>query len=421
MSQAFIVGLGPVSLATARLLERNGLGFRFLARYSDRSEQRASRLENGGVPFRVMVEKPELASWSGIVRGSVSFFDSTLETGLCHDPTSLLFLAVPHTAYEEVIHALDLASFEGGIVLLSPGLGASARIESLLGHSRVFTLANFWGAAKYHDSEVVLKAIKKRVYAGTDDPALGLRLRDLFRHTEIEITSLSSSLAAEFRNITLYVHPVFTFAPITFRASLGLDSVPKYLYKLFPEGPIERRRTKLYAAFTEEVMNLAAGLGIPRFNFLSFLHRDNYSVPSCFLEEEEVDQFPDLDSDRQGDLIYARYSGLLVDALSQPDRDGRYFDFSAVPVSRVDFDKEDNPAPRIISEDLFHLLLLCRLAQALAMDTPALENLVGDYQDTIRQLSASKAKTWARFRGVIEEQVETRAAALLGKKQSIAS
>lgn len=385
MTKSVILGLGPVGMATARLLERNGLSYRFLTRRSTRGESRKKQLEGEGIRFEALAERPAMAAWSGLVRGQVSFLDQPdTERG------GLLFLAVPHTAYQEALDCLDPTHYES-IVLLSPGLASGSAVSARVGHDRVLSMANFWGAAKYRDGIVSLKAIKKKVYAGSGDRALAEQVKELFDCCETNLNFLSSCLEAEFRNITLYVHPPLSLAPLSLGAALDLDPTPKYLYKLYPEGPIERRRMRLYARYVDEVMNIGSRLGVEPFNFLSFLHRDNYQVPSCFLENEEADGYPGLEVSQQGDLLFARYSGLLVDAYSQPDENGRYFDFSAVPVQKAKFTENGKVIlPRLLEEDLFHLLLLREMSHRMELSCPGLEELWGDYRDLVLQLSPAK-------------------------------
>ncbi len=407
MTHSAIVGLGPVALATARLLERNGKDYSFLARRNDGAEARQSRLEKEGIPFRSLPTRPELATWDGRVKGQVRFLDRSESVN-----AKLLFLAVPHTAYEEVLSTLDLDCYEA-IVLLNPCLGNSSRVQGMVGPDRVLSLANFWGAAKCQDDGVILKAVKKRVAVGSSNGALLNEVCRLLDTVGLGTAPCNSCVEAELRNITLYVHPVLCLAPLSLRCAFGLDSSPKYLYKLFPEGPVERRRTELYARYAQEVMAIGSALGARPFNLLAFLHRDNYQVPVCFLEPQEVDQYPELDSRRRGDLLYARYSGLLIDSLSEPDEKGRYFDFSAVPIEGVRFDSEGTPlVPRLIGESLFQVLTLRRLAAELSLEAPALEQLWQEYLQVTESLPQAQQSALSRYLEPLQKRAEQTAQSL---------
>lgn len=406
MSHSVIVGLGPVALATARLLEKNGREYSFLARRNDQAESRQAALEKEGIPFRSLPSRPELATWDGTVNGQVRFLDRPDAVA-----ADLLLLAVPHTAYEAVLSSLDLAHYKA-IILLNPCLGSSSRVRALVGHDRVLCLANFWGAAKFLEDTVLLKALKKRIAIGSSDQELLERVSQLFESAGLETTPCSSCLEAELRNITLYVHPVFCLAPLSLKAAFEIDPTPKYLYKLFPEGPIERRRTELYARFADEVMEVGSILGARSFNLLAFLHRDNYQVPDCFLEPQEVDQYPEFDSRRRGDLLYARYSGLLVDSHSEPDEKGHYFDFSAVPIEKVSFSSGKALVPRLLGESLFQVMVLRQLGAQLPLATPALDQLWQDYCCTTEALPEIQRLALSRYLKPLQQTAEETARSL---------
>jgi len=149
------------------------------------------------------------------------------------------------------------------------------------------------------------------------------------------------------------------------------------------------------------------------FNLLAFLHRDNYRVPSCFLEEDEVDRFPTLSTEQQGDLLYARYTGLLVDAHSDPDQDGRYFDFSAVPVTTIDFEKAS--LPRLLTEDIYHLCLLRALSRRLHLTCPAIDRLYADLHVVLSELSTSARELLEGHMESTNTKIERRVETLLAK------
>jgi len=79
-------------------------------------------------------------------------------------------------------------------------------------------------------------------------------------------------------------------------------------------------------------------------------------VLDCYLNDEEVQSFPSLSIKEQGRLIFSRYVGLLIDAKSTPDENGFYFDFSAVPMPTTSFDNGEVLLPRILEEDIYHII-----------------------------------------------------------------
>lgn len=360
-----IVGLGPVGLMVAALLQRAGQELVFWARPSKRSRKTSSLLDSTGV--KIYSELPRCPLDGETIRGR------TVEMTGPLSPVENLYLCTPHTEYEAVVENLKGGSFQN-VVLLSSGLGSSSRLTLELRETvfRLRAFNNFFGAAKFRGDQLHLKALKRRVFLSEGEE---LNLAVALRSLGVEVSSVASPLEAELRNITLYAHTAFGLAPHTLEAVFGLVSTPRYLYKLFPEGPVERERTRVYAAFFEEVMEVARHLGAEPFNLLQFLHRDNYPVPGCFLSEDEVLTYPSLPLERKGDLLFARYAGLLVDAGSTPDPNGRFFDFSAVAIGRAIFSEGRLRLPRVQSEELYHLQLLRHLSRRLGLTLKTVERI----------------------------------------------
>ncbi|MEJ7443121.1 opine metallophore biosynthesis dehydrogenase, partial [Staphylococcus warneri] len=73
----------------------------------------------------------------------------------------------------------------------------------------------------------------------------------------------------------------------------------------------------------------------PSVNLLKFMVKENYPVRPETLNEADISQFESLPSVKQEYLLYVRYSAILIDPFSQPDQEGRYFDFSAVPFKQL--------------------------------------------------------------------------------------
>lgn len=375
MIKAAIVGLGPVAITLASRLQKSGHSFYFLAR----PNKRASLLQNQGIKIEGLEKRSELQEWNDCVQSEVLSLNQNILPA-----AEYLFLAVPHTSFLEVLEQLDLSQFTN-IILLNSGLGFSQQVMNLVGHHRVLTFSNFFAAAKFYGDKVIVKAVKRKVYIGTVENELAEFVQQLLPPSLLDIEALGNCFAAEFRNITLYAHPPFSMAPVSLNWALGLEKVPKYMYKLFPEGPIERRRMKLYAQFVEDIFAIAAKLNVESFNFLHFMHHENYPVLDCFLNSEEVASYPKSDLRKKGDLLFARYCGLLVDTKSQPDEQGRYFDFSAVPVQRVEFEKDNNDIklPRILEEDIYHLSLLQSLARRFQLPCPAIDHFLSDLDKVV--------------------------------------
>ncbi len=372
-----ILGAGPVGLAVAALLQKQGQDFSFWLRDTDRSKARARQLRSSGFRFTSGSLCPPLDGLQ--VKGPCY----SLSVPELLPQVDTLYLCTPHTQFSQVIECLPDGCYQR-LVLLNSGLGCTEELKSQT-KAECWTFSNFFGAAKIEGSRVVLRALKKNVFLSRQaSHCFGRKLRAI----GVKVTPVELGLEAEIRNITLYSHAIFGLAPHTLEAVFSLTQTPRYLYKLFPEGPVERRRTLLYANFFNDVMRLCERLGVPGFNLLHFLHHDNYPVSHHFLSELEVQQFPNLSPTRQGDLLYARYTGLLVDPNSTPDSRGRYFDFSAVPVERAELKDGVLRLPRVVEEELYHLTLLRALAGELELHLGAVEHLWAEANKVLTRLRA---------------------------------
>jgi hypothetical protein len=75
---------------------------------------------------------------------------------------------------------------------------------------------------------------------------------------------------------------------------------------------------------------------------------------------------------------------LLVDPFSIPDKNGRYFDFSAVPIQKVYQDKEGYcHIPRIPKEEYYRLKLLQGIAREAGVPTPIIDGFIEKYEQKL--------------------------------------
>lgn len=394
-----IVGLGPVALLTSSLLRQAGVDFYFLSRSSERSHHVARLLQSpDGLPVRQTFGATfSLPPLRGEVRQSPE--EQTESTILC----------VPNTEFVSAFRALQSADIKE-IVLMNSGLGCTSELAACGVRPTVFS--NFFAAAKLSGSELLWKALKRKIFLGGSGKLSTLLARAL-ETLGVEVAT-TSPLQAEFRNITLYAHAVFGLAPHTLERVFGLVDHPRYLYKLYPEGPLERRRTLVYAGFFQDVMRIAQDLGEAPFNLLRFLHTDNYPVSEQFLNDDEVESFPDLALERQGDLLFARYTGLLVDPTSKPDAQGRYFDFSAVPIQQARWQADTFQIPRVPSEDIYNLILLRTLGRELNLDLVWLDKLWNGLQQVLQKLEARERAAVESFMATSLERAQVVASAMHG-------
>ena len=120
---------------------------------------------------------------------------------------------------------------------------------------------------------------------------------------------------------------------------------------------------------SEDYKRLLNHLGVEEINLLRFLNDDSYPVPSRMVSRRWIDHFPQLAPAEQRYALFTRYTALLVDPYSEPDAQGRYYDFSAVRVTRV-FQNAQGLwcLPRVPLEDVRKLRALVLLAERRRRD-----------------------------------------------------
>ncbi len=311
-----------------------------------------------------------------------------------------LILAVPADQYHDVLRQVPWAALPQlrSLILLSPSIGSGLMAQSLLqeagqSHVEVISLSSYYADTKYQNAEqpyrAYTKAFKQRIYlagAGTRSDCAELDwLCSLLARHGIDAQRCSSLLAAERFSITNYVHPPLALAETTLQAIFEPQAPIQYLYKTHPEGPICPEAIADMLALSQDYQQLLNRLGIEAINLLRFLNDDNYPVPPRMVSRRWIDQFPQLTPTEQCYALFTRYTALLVDPYSEPDAQGRYYDFSAVRVARVFQDAQGRwRLPRVPQEDVRKLRVLVLLAQRLDVEMPAAQRLLARFQQALQ-------------------------------------
>ncbi|BEM57649.1 hypothetical protein SME22J_15100 [Serratia marcescens] len=312
-----------------------------------------------------------------------------------------LILAVPADQYHGVLRQVPWAALPQlrSLILLSPSIGSGLMAQSLLqeagqSHVEVISLSSYYADTKYQNAEqpyrAYTKAFKQRIYlagagAGSDCAELDWLCSLLARHG-IDAQRCDSLLAAERFSITNYVHPPLALADTTLRAIFQPQAPIQYLYKTHPEGPICPEAIADMLALSQDYQQLLNRFGIEAINLLRFLNDDNYPVPPRMVSRRWIDQFPQLAPTEQCYALFTRYTALLVDPYSEPDAQGRYYDFSAVRVARVFQDAQGRwRLPRVPQEDVRKLRVLVLLAQRLDVEMPAAQRLLARFQQALQR------------------------------------
>ncbi|WP_413715860.1 opine metallophore biosynthesis dehydrogenase [Serratia ureilytica] len=312
-----------------------------------------------------------------------------------------LILAVPADQYHDVLRQVPWAALPQlrSLILLSPSIGSGLMAQSLLqeagqSHVEVISLSSYYADTKYQNAEqpysAYTKAFKQRIYlagAGTRSDCAELDwLCSLLARHGIDAQRCNSQLAAERFSITNYVHPPLALAETTLQAIFQPQAPIQYLYKTHPEGPICPEAIADMLALSQDYQQLLNRFGIEAINLLRFLNDDNYPVPPRMVSRRWIDQFPQLAPMEQCYALFTRYTALLVDPYSEPDAQGRYYDFSAVRVARVFQDVQGRwRLPRVPQEDVRKLRVLVLLAQRLDVEMPAAQRLLARFQQALQR------------------------------------
>ncbi|WP_369324506.1 opine metallophore biosynthesis dehydrogenase [Serratia marcescens] len=312
-----------------------------------------------------------------------------------------LILAVPADQYHDVLRQVPWAALPQlrSLILLSPSIGSGLMAQSLLqdagqSHVEVISLSSYYADTKYQNADqpyrAYTKAFKQRIYlagagARSDCAELDWLCSLLARHG-IDAQRCDSLLAAERFSITNYVHPPLALADTTLQAIFQPQGPIQYLYKTHPEGPLCPEAIADMLALSQDYQQLLNRLGIEAINLLRFLNDDNYPVPPRMVSRRWIDQFPQLAPTEQCYALFTRYTALLVDPYSEPDAQGRYYDFSAVRVARVFQDAQGRwRLPRVPQEDVRKLRVLVLLAQRLDVEMPAAQRLLARFQQALQR------------------------------------
>jgi hypothetical protein len=218
------------------------------------------------------------------------------------------------------------------------------------------------------------------------------QLRTLYESSGIALEVMNSPIEAEARNISLYVHPPLFMNDFTLSAVFDEASARKYVYKLFPEGPITPQLIRSMLAAWKEISAIGERLHLNGVNLLKFMTDDNYPVRPESLARHDIEQFVRLEAIHQEYLLYVRYASLLIDPFSEPDRDDKYFDFSAVPIRSIFRNKEGLwDIPRMPKEDYYRIKILQGIARRLDSACPTLDLFIATYERSLAEAALKLA------------------------------
>ncbi|MGC8230041.1 opine metallophore biosynthesis dehydrogenase [Pseudobacillus badius] len=395
-----LLGTGPASVQLAvNVKSQLNCYLGIAGRESFRSSQFFSALKQSGSLVRASIQNEKHRSMKG-----ECFVDKVFKGyETIQGEWDTIILTVTTDAYTEVIKQIDenILKQVRCIVLISPTFGSNSLISSYMRslHSKaeIISLSTYFGDTRWmHDqpsNHVLTTAVKKKIYAGSTcypSEKVG-KLRNMYEHLGISLEVMKSPIEAETRNISLYVHPPLFMNDFSLNAIFEEADTRKYVYKMFPEGPITQYLIRDMLAQWKEIMKILEKINIESINLLKFMTDDNYAVHLESLSRQDIETFDRLESVHQEYLLYIRYASLLIDPFSEPDQDGRYFDFSAVPIRKIFINREGYlDIPRMPKEDYYRIKIIQGIAKHLHLDCPTIDQFIQTYESKLKAVTQSR-------------------------------
>lgn len=405
LGKVLIAGTGPTAVQLAVLTGRLGSPVAIAGRESARSEAFFAALAESGGTLRVDVQSERHSALAGECQVEQWFRGYQTVDG----EWDTLVLTVTADAYVPVLKQLDrrvLGRIER-IVLMSPTLGSSSLVGELARQQgadpEVISFSSYLGDTRWPGGapggSALTAGVKRRIYAGSttrSSAALDL-LRDLHESVGMSVEPLGQPVEAESRNISLYVHPPLFMNEVTLGA-VFVEPEPtepeptKYVYKLFPEGPITPSLIRTMVAQWQELTAIVTALGGSGVNLLAFMLEDSYPVRPESISPADIAAFEGLPTTHQEYLVYVRYASLLIDPFSEPDGDGRYFDFSAIPIRPVFRNGSGEwDVPRMPKEDYYRTKVIQGVARHLEVGCPTIDALLAMYEEKLEKAGEARA------------------------------
>jgi staphylopine/pseudopaline/yersinopine synthase len=395
--RVLVTGTGPASVQLCIIL-KNYLGCEvgLAGRISVRSKSFFQSLGKNGNHIRVSVHNQKNERLQGDCQ--IDHVYRGLET--IQGEWDHIVLAVTTDAYLDVLSTIPREVFKDvrSIVLVSPTLGSNSLVKHYLDgvqpEAEIISLSTYLGDTRWMERDpsyhVITTAVKKKLYIGSThrQSKTVQSLIALGQELGVELVQTESPLESETRNISLYVHPPLFMNDVTLQEIFDGGPSMKYVYKLYPEGPITQHLIRDMLAQWQEMKGILERVNIKPLNLLQFMTDDNYPVRLESLSRSDIEGFEQLDRIHQEYLLYIRYTSLLIDPFSTPDEAGRYFDFSAVPIRKMYRNAEGElDIPRMPKEDYYRIKIIQGIARFLEVPSPTIDKLIGIYENKLTEVT----------------------------------
>lgn len=388
-----LAGTGPVAVQFAVMLKRYwNCRVGIAGRHSLRSASFYEALEqsNGKICVQAQSAQHQMLEGEYLIDNWYQSYASV------EGQWDTIILTVTADAYVQVLEKLppQCLFHAACIVLISPTFGSNALITQYLQErdckAEVISFSTYLGDTRHlHNAapnHVLITAVKRKVFIGSS--LLSSQSIEpfslLYKKIGINLETMSTPLEAETRNISLYVHPPLFMNDFSLHVIFKQISIPKFVYKLFPEGPITPVLIAEMLEQWKEITEIIKKLRGKPVNLLQFMIDDNYPIRPESLSRHDINDFPQLEPVMQQYALYVRYASLLIDPFSEPDQYGKYFDFSAVPIRQIFINYEgDWDIPRMPKEDYYRIKIIQGIARAVNVPCPTIDTFIERYEHSL--------------------------------------
>ncbi|MEK3777829.1 opine metallophore biosynthesis dehydrogenase [Paenibacillus sp. FSL K6-4396] len=400
LQRILILGTGPASIQLAVALKDHlNCCIGIAGRQSVRSASIFSALEESNQRIQVSIQNEKHQPLAGecVVDHVFQGYDTT------QGEWDTLILAVTTDAYIDVLEQMknEFIKQLKCIILVSPTFGSNRLVTHYMRERKsepeVISFSTYLGDTRWmheHPSNhVMTTGVKKKVYIGSNQyPSEQVnKLCQAYERLGVALEVMPSPLEAETRNISLYVHPPLFMNDFSLKAIFEASDIQKYVYKMYPEGPITQVLIREMRAQWQEIMNITERLDIQGVNLLQFMTDDNYPVRLESISHQDIVNFNQLQVIHQEYLLYIRYTSLLIDPFSEPDSEGKYFDFSAVPFRKTFMNREGElDIPRMPKEDYYRIKIIQGIARHLDVSCPTIDQFIATYEAKIQEVARTK-------------------------------
>ncbi|WP_138752101.1 opine metallophore biosynthesis dehydrogenase [Paenibacillus sinopodophylli] len=399
--RVLLLGTGPVSIQLA-ITFKNQLNscVAIAGRASVRSKHFFAAMNQSGQRIRASIQNEKHRQMEGDCYVDHVFEGFDTITG----EWDAIIVAVATDAYIEVLQQMDdrLLKQASCMVLVSPTFGSNSLVNHYMkkidSGAEIISCSTYYGDTRWikdtPSNHVLTTAVKKKIYMGsTQFPSENMnQLGKVYESLGIALERMESPFEAETRNISLYVHPSLFMNDFSLNAIFDETAVTKFVYKMYPEGPITPQLIREMLAQWKEMMDIIGKLRVRSINLLQFMTDDNYPVRLESLSRHDIENFYDFETIQQEYLLYIRYTSLLIDPFSEPDQEGKYFDFSAIPFKKMFMNSEGFlDIPRMPKEDYYRIKIIQGIARYLDSSCPTIDKHIQTYENKLERIAQARS------------------------------